>query len=153
VARTRLYREGRLALEDFPVEDISEHLRDEDACVWLDYCDPTKAELATIAEELHLHPLAVEDAISAHQRAKLDRYDTHLFLSAYAVKLDTESGELRTHEVGAFITPRALVTVHMEKGARIDSLLARWDASKELAKHGGSVGRHRRRALRGGAIA
>ncbi len=123
-------------LEDFPVEDISEHLEDEGACVWLDYCDPTEAELATIAEELQLHPLAVEDAISAHQRPKLDRYDTHLFLSAYAVKLDTESGELCTHEVGAFITPRALVTVRMEEGARVDSLLARWDASKELAQYG-----------------
>jgi magnesium transporter len=110
VARTRLYREGKLVLEDFPVGDISEHLEDEDACVWLDYCDPTKAELATIAEEFQLHPLAVEDAINAHQRPKLDRYDTHLFLSAYAVKLDTESGELCTHEVGAFITPRALPT-------------------------------------------
>jgi magnesium transporter len=136
VARTRLYREGELVLEDFPVEDISEYLKDERACLWLDYCDPTKAELATIVGEFQLHPLAVEDAISEHQRPKLDRYDTHLFLSAYAVKLDTESGELRTHEIGAFITPHALVTVHMEKGARIDSLLARWDASNELAKHG-----------------
>jgi len=136
VARTRLYREGKLVLEAFPAADISEHLEDETACVWLDYCDPTKAELATIAEELRLHPLAVEDAISAHQRPKLDRYDTHLFLSAYAVKLDTRSGELRTHEIGAFITPRALVTVHMEKGARVEPLLARWDASKELAIHG-----------------
>ncbi len=101
MARTRLYRDGVLVLEDFPVADISEHLTDESACVWLDYCDPTKAELATIAEEFQLHPLAVEDAVNAHQRPKLDRYDTHLFLSSYAVNLDTESGELRTHEVDA----------------------------------------------------
>ena len=96
VAHTRLYRDGELVLEDFPAEDISEHLRDERACVWLDYCDPTEADLATIAAELQLHPLAVEDAVNEHQRPKLDRYDTHLFLSAYAVKLDTGSGELRT---------------------------------------------------------
>ena len=82
VAHTRLYREGELVLQDFPVEDISEYLKDESACVWLEYCDPTKAELATIAEELQLHPLAVEDALNEHQRPKLDRYDTHLFLSA-----------------------------------------------------------------------
>jgi len=136
VAHTRLYREGELVLEDFPAEDISEYLKEERACVWLDYCDPTKAELATIAGELQLHPLAVEDAINEHQRPKLDRYDTHLFLSAYAVELNTESGELYTHEIAAFITPRALVTVHMDKAARLDSLLTRWDASSELAKHG-----------------
>ncbi len=118
------------------MQDISEYLREEDACVWLDYCDPSEAELATIARELQLHPLAVEDAVSAHQRPKLDRYDTHLFLSAYAVRLDTASGELQTDEIGAFITPRALVTVHMEQGASMDSLIARWDGSSELAKHG-----------------
>jgi magnesium transporter len=136
MARTRLYREGILVLEDFPVEDISEHLEDESACVWLDYCAPTEAELETIVEEFQLHPLAVEDAVNKHQRPKLDRYDSHLFLSAYAVKLDTESGELGTSEVGVFITPNALVTVREDEGVMIDSVLARWDDSKELAKHG-----------------
>src|SRR5438128_8286850 len=120
VARTRLYREGKLVLEDFPVDDISEHLKDEGACVWLDYCDPTAAELATIVAEFQLHPLAVEDAISERQRPKLDRYDSHLFLSAYAVKLDTESGELRTHEIGAFITTHALVTVRKDEDVTSD---------------------------------
>jgi magnesium transporter len=136
VARTRLYRGGALVLEDFPVADISEYLADEHSCVWLDYCAPTKADLATIVEEFQLHPLAVEDAINEHQRPKLDRYDTHLFLSAYSVKLDTESGELRTREIGAFITRQALITVRKDEGVPIDSLLARWDASKELAQHG-----------------
>ena len=103
-------------LEDFPVADISEYLEDEDACVWLDYCAPTEAELATIVEEFQLHPLAVEDAINEHQRPKLDRYDSHLFLSAYAVKLDTESGELRTREIGAFITSHALITGPQGRG-------------------------------------
>jgi magnesium transporter len=136
MARTRLYRDGKLELEDFPVDDISEHLKDESACVWLDYCAPTAAELETIVEELRLHPLAVEDAINEHQRPKLDRYDSHLFMSAYTVKLDTESGELRASEVGVFITSNALVTVRKDEGVAIDPVLARWDESKELAKHG-----------------
>jgi magnesium transporter len=123
-------------LEDFPVADISEYLADEKSCVWLDYCAPTEAELATIVEEFQLHPLAVEDAINEHQRPKLDRYDSHLFLSAYAVKLDTASGELRTGEIGAFITSHALITVRKDEGVPIDSVLARWDASKTLAEHG-----------------
>ena len=136
VAHTRLYRAGKLVLEDFPVDDISEHLKDEGACVWLDYCDPTAAELATIVAEFQLHPLAVEDAISERQRPKLDRYDSHLFLSAYAVKLDTESGELCTREIGAFITTHALVTVRKDEDVPIDSVVARWDESIELATYG-----------------
>ncbi len=136
MAKTRLYRNGELALEDFPVKDVSEYIKEERACVWLDYCAPTRAELATVAEELRLHPLAVEDAVNEHQRAKLDRYDSHLFLSAYVVKLDAGSGQLSASEIGVFITPHALVTIRKDEGVAIDPVLERWDESKELAKHG-----------------
>ncbi|HEY2141587.1 MAG TPA: magnesium transporter CorA family protein [Solirubrobacteraceae bacterium] len=134
--RTRLYRDGKLVLEDFPVADISEHIREQGACVWLDYCRPTEEDLATIAEEFQLHRLAVEDAVHEHQRPKLDRYDSHLFISAYSVKLDTKSGELRTSEVGAFVTANALVTVRKDEGVDIDAVVRRWDESKELAEQG-----------------
>jgi len=136
MAHTRLYRAGRLEAEDFQVEDISEHLRDEGACVWLDYCAPTQQELATIAEELKLHPLAVEDAVNEHQRPKLDRYDSHLFISAYSVRLDTVTGELSASEVAVFVTKKALVTVRKDEGVAIDTVLARWDESKDLVEHG-----------------
>ena len=38
--RTRLWRDGRLEVEDFPLEEISDHLQEEGALVWLDLCDP-----------------------------------------------------------------------------------------------------------------
>jgi magnesium transporter len=136
VAHTRLYRNGGLELEDFPAQDVSEHLEDEEACVWLDYCAPTQTDLATIAEELKLHPLAIEDAVNEHQRPKLDRYDSHLFMSAYTVKLNAASGQLCASEVAVFITSKALVTVRKDEGVAIDSVLARWDDSKDLAEHG-----------------
>ena len=136
MVRTRLYRAGKLVLEDFPPADISEHLNDPSACVWLDYCFPTEQDLATIVEEFQLHPLAVEDAINEHQRPKLDRYDTHLFMSAYAVALDAQSGELHTSEIAAFVTHRALITVRKDEGLAIESVMAHWDDSAELAIHG-----------------
>ena len=136
MAHTRLYRDGELALENFPVKDISEHLKDPRSCVWLDYCEPTSEELATIADELQLHPLAVEDAVNEHQRPKLDRYDSHLFMSVYALSLDTRTGELQTSEIGVFITYHALVTVRKDEGVDIDAVVARWDETKELAVHG-----------------
>jgi magnesium transporter len=92
MARTRLYRDGELVRENFPVSEISDRIVEPNAFVWLDYCAPTGAELATIAQELNLHPLAVEDAVSEHQRPKLDRYDSHLFVNAYTLALDTASG-------------------------------------------------------------
>jgi magnesium transporter len=136
MARTRLYKDGELDCENFAVGEISDHLAEPDAFVWLDYCAPTAEELATIAQELQLHPLAVEDVVSEHQRPKLDRYDTHLFVNAYTLRLDTASGELHTSEIGMFITANALVTVRKDEGVDIDGIVERWDESRELAKHG-----------------
>jgi magnesium transporter len=134
--RTRLYRSGVLEAEGFPVADVSDHLADPSTVVWLDMCSPTKEDLAVISEELSLHELAVEDAVHEHQRPKIDRYETHGFLSAYAVRLDTESGELETTEVGAFITKNALVTVRRKESFDIDAVVQRWDESANLAKSG-----------------
>ena len=133
--RTRLYRNGVVEAEGFPVADVSDHLADPSATVWFDLCTPTVEDLAAISEELGLHPLAVEDAVHEHQRPKLDRYASHLFVTAYAVTLDTTTGELDTCEVAAFVTDRALVTVRKDERFDIDKVTARWDQSPDLAKH------------------
>ncbi|MET4781663.1 magnesium transporter CorA family protein [Glaciihabitans sp. UYNi722] len=132
---TRLYSKGSLKTTDFPVEKISDHIGEKDCTVWADFISPTEEDLAVIEEELSLHPLAVEDAVHEHQRPKLDRYDTHLFLAAYAVKLDEKTGELSKTEVKAFITERALITVHGPE-FDMDKVVARWDNVSDLAKHG-----------------
>ena len=135
-ARTRLYRDGRLALEGFPVADISDHLADESVTVWLDLRDPDRDDLGVLSEEFGLHPLAVEDALHHSQRPKLDRYPSHLFLTAYATQLDASTGELMTSELAAFITRQALITVRKDDGLDIGAVIERWDASPELARFG-----------------
>jgi magnesium transporter len=135
-ARTRLYRDGQLELEGFPVADISDHLADPAVTIWLDLRRPSHDDLAVLSEEFGLHPLAVEDAGLEHQRPKLDRYSSHLFLTAYAAKLDTATGELATSELSAFITPQALITVRNDDGLDIAAVVDRWDATADLAKFG-----------------
>src|SRR5436305_2588039 len=135
-ARTRLYRHGRLELEGFPVAEISDHLADEAVTIWLDLRDPDHSGLAVRSEEFGLHPLAVEDAVQEHQRPKVDRYQSHLFLNAYGAWLDTEMGELATSELAAFVTARALITVRKDDGLDIGAVVERWDASPDLAGSG-----------------
>ena len=135
-ARTRLYRDGQLELEGFPVADISDYITDKAVTVWLDLRDPDQEDLGVLSEEFGLHPLAVEDAGSERQRPKLDRYRTHLFLTAYAVKLDTGTGQLAASEVDAFITDRALITIRKDDGLDIGAVVERWDADSDLAKFG-----------------
>jgi magnesium transporter len=137
-ARTRLYREGRLELEGFPVADISDHLADESVTIWLDLRDPGQDDLAVLSDEFGLHPLAIEDAVHHSQRPKLDRYRSHLFMTAYATRLDAATGELATSEIAAFLTSRALITVRKDDGLDIGAVIERWDASPGLA--GGGVG-------------
>jgi magnesium transporter len=135
-SRTRVWRDGRLEDEAFPAARISDFLAEPDTIVWLDLRAPDAEGLRVISEELGLDPLAVEDALSSHERAKLDRYEGHLFLNAYGVRLDEESGRLETHEVSAFITDRALVTVRADDHFDVDALVERWDATEDLAEHG-----------------
>lgn len=135
MATTRLYRDGKVDQAGFVLADISELIVDETVALWADFVSPGPEELALIEEELGLHHLAVEDALHNAQRPKLDRYDTHLFIAAYAVAFDAESGELTVAEVKAFITPRALITVH---GPEFDMapVLRRWDNAPDLGSYG-----------------
>jgi magnesium transporter len=134
--RTRLYRNGVLEAEGFPIANVSDHLAEEGTVVWFDLCEPTAADLASISEELGLHPLAVEDAVGDRQRPKLDHYASHLFLNAYSIELDTKTGALKTSEVAAFITRRALVTVRKDRSFDIDAVVGRWDEEQGLARSG-----------------
>jgi magnesium transporter len=136
MARTRVYRNGVLEAEDFPVEQVSDYLEDPSTVVWVDICEPDADDIAAIADELQLHRLAVEDAVAEHQRPKLDRYRTHLFVTGYAVSLDATTGRLAQAEVDTFITRQAVVTVRKSQGFPIDDVVARWDGSPDLAKHG-----------------
>ena len=135
-ARTRLYRNGTMELEGFPIADISEHLKDPATVVWLDLRDPDREDLNVLRDEFGLHEVAVEDALLLHERPKLDRYRHHLFLACYAVHLDPATGELAMSEIAAFITPRALITVRKDDGLDIGAVVGYWDASPDLAEYG-----------------
>src|SRR6059036_723823 len=97
------------AVVDHPADQLSE-LRGEHPC-WLDISNPQSEEFTLVAQELELHPLAVEDAQHGHQRPKIDQYDTHYFIVFYA--LESPSPDIvNYHEVAIFVAHNAIVTVH-----------------------------------------
>ncbi|MEV4627124.1 magnesium transporter CorA family protein [Micromonospora sp. NPDC049523] len=134
--RSRLYRDGELIAEDFPATEVASRLNEtERSFAWLDLCGPTAQQIALLTEEFGMHPLAVEDAVQQAQRAKLDRYDSHLFLNTYMAELHPD-GSLNTAEVAAFINQRVLITVRYDERFDISQLLVRWDENIEMAKYG-----------------
>ncbi len=125
--RTRAYRDGKIVAEGFPAEQIHEILeRDAECVVWLDLFDPDEADLQIVTHEFGLHPLAVEDAVHDHQRPKVDRYDSHLFVNVYAVAVQNDPVRLKSSEISMFVTRRALVTVRKSE-FDVDTLIRRWD--------------------------
>ena len=137
-AHTRVWRDGSLLAEGVPVFDLSEHLAVPGTFVWLDLLRPNPADMAVLTEEFGLHPLAVEDALHDHQRAKLDHYADHDFLAAYAVQRCTgdSSSLLEIGEIAAFFTPHGLITVRKSTLLDLRTLLQRWDATSKLVGSG-----------------
>ena len=136
---TRAYREGELVDTDFAVMSISDHLALADTSVWIDLCGPSVELLHELASELGLHELAVEDALSDHQRPKLDTYDSHLFLSSHAVVVDQAERVLYETEIDAFIGERWIITVRKNDRFHMDQVEARRDRSGTLISQGVSV--------------
>jgi magnesium transporter len=133
--RTRLWRNGKVEKEDFPFEDLSDHIAQGDCMVWADLTAPDAKWLAALGEELSLDKLAIEDAVAHHDRPKASRYATHTFLTAYALGLNRETGELASVQVSAFVLKNAFVTVHPE-GFDVESVVRRWDENADLCEHG-----------------
>jgi magnesium transporter len=141
--RTRVWRSGRLHEENFPLEQLSDYLAAEDCLVWVDLCDADHQHLQNLAQELGLHPAAVEDALAHGERAKATRYATHTFLTAYGTSLRRESPTLvggskalQVSRISAFVFPRGIMTVRSGDGFDIDEVVRRWDDNADLLRFG-----------------
>lgn len=75
-----VFRADRPA-EEITLEAVSDHLVDPEAFIWIELKDPDPKLLVKLGEELGLHELAVEDALTTHQRPKLEEYGDYLFIS------------------------------------------------------------------------
>jgi magnesium transporter len=99
--------------------------------LWIDVTDPTEDDWRLLTEKFDFHPLAVEDAQHARQRAKVDVYDGYLFLSLRAWagmphKVSSDVLEI-THEIDVFLGPNYLVTIHPETVTVVEETRKRWE--------------------------
>ncbi|MET8980131.1 magnesium and cobalt transport protein CorA [Streptomyces sp. NPDC004539] len=112
------YREGVRAPSGADLVETVERVRKKgDGFVWLGLHEPTTAEFEGIAELFDLHPLAVEDAVEAHQRPKVERYGETLFAVFKTVcyveheELTATSEVVDTGEIMVFVGADFVVTV------------------------------------------
>jgi len=83
------YRQG-IRIDAFPIDDISEVIKEPDTFLWIGLHEPNNALLNKMQEEFSLHELAMEDARAAHQRPKIETYGESLFIVAKTATLADE---------------------------------------------------------------
>ncbi|MEU1052332.1 magnesium and cobalt transport protein CorA [Streptomyces sp. NPDC005876] len=143
------YRDGVRTPEGTGLVDAVRRVRKRgDGFVWLGLHEPTNEEFADIAELFDLHPLAVEDAVEAHQRPKLERYGDTLFAVFKTVcyveheELTATSEVVNTGEIMVFVGPDFVVTVRHGRHGSLGPLREELESDPEQLAKGPSAVLH-----------
>jgi magnesium transporter len=134
--RTRLWLNGELLKENFPLADVSDYLGQPNHLVWIDVCHPEQEHLTQIAEEIGLDPHYIEDAVEPRERPKASRFNTHMFVTTTAIAQDKATGELVGQRISAFTIGGGFVTIRPDDSFDMSPVLQRWDENKRLMTHG-----------------
>lgn len=145
-----VYRDGvRLASADkLTLREAIRLVRHGGGFVWMGLHEPSESEFAGIASEFGLHPLAVKDAVHAHQRPKLERYDDSLFAVFKTVhyvehdELTATSEVVETGEVMCFTGRDFFITVRHGGQGSLRALRHRLQDDPELLAKGPSAVLH-----------
>ena len=132
-----LYRDGVRVEETRNLVRLAALARsDPHAFVWMGMHDPTETDLVGAARVFGLHQLAVEDAVVAHQRPKLDVYDGHLFAVLRTLTYDTPTSQIETGEIAVFVGEDFVLTVRHGAGQELASVRQRLEDRPEVLAHG-----------------
>ena len=132
VVAAYVYREGRRVRQaDLTDEGLSLELGE---FVWIGLLDPDEAELRILEQRFHLHPLAVEDALTAHQLPKVEVYGSELFVVARTAEM--EGDEISYGETHVFTGRSYVITVRHGSARAHSALRAQLETSPILLRHG-----------------
>jgi len=99
---------------------------------WIGLYRPSAAQFLPVAEEFGLHEVAVEDAIVAHQRPKLERYGETLFVVLRAATYLDEAEEVEFGEIHVFVGPNFVLTVRHSRTPDLSAVRQRMENDPEL---------------------
>ncbi|MFI9804506.1 magnesium and cobalt transport protein CorA [Streptomyces sp. NPDC052301] len=137
VVRTALYRDGVRVSSPATLAETYRELRDQPSgMAWIGLAGPTAAELHSLAVEFGLHPLAVEDAMEAHQRPKLERYGDTLFVVLRAARYLDAPEEVDFGELHVFVGPDFVITVRHGAAPDLSAVRRRMEDTPELLRLG-----------------
>ncbi|HEY7485897.1 MAG TPA: magnesium/cobalt transporter CorA [Streptosporangiaceae bacterium] len=135
-----IYCEGRRQDVDGDMSDALDAAREQGDCfMWIGLHEPTQEEFDLVKDELKLHPLAVEDAVKAHQRPKLEKYDDSIFVVLKPVHYVETGSEVEVGEIMLFVGKDFVITVRHGAGNPLGSVRQRLESDPELLATGPSA--------------
>ncbi|WP_267242105.1 magnesium and cobalt transport protein CorA [Streptomyces sp. PR69] len=133
VVHAALYRDGRRVSTPDSLADTFRQLRAQsDGMAWIGLHRPTEAEVLSLAAEFDLHELAVEDALEAHQRPKLERYGETLFVVLRAARYLDAPEEVDFGELHVFVGKDFVITVRHGAAPDLSAVRHRMEQTPEL---------------------
>jgi magnesium transporter len=135
IVNCAVYEQGHRRDGDLPLGRAAEAARDESAFVWLGLFEPTADEFETIAGEFDLHELAVEDAIKAHQRPKVELYGNTLLVVVKTARYVDPDEVIEVGELLLFVNPDFIITVRHGEG-ELGAVRSRIERRADLLRHG-----------------
>jgi magnesium transporter len=136
---TAVYEQGRRRAEMVPLQDTFEQLREDGVFAWIGLHEPTAEEFESVRREFNLHELAVEDAIRAHQRPKLEFYgDSFLMVLKTARWIDDGEETLGLGEILVFVGNGFIISVS-HGDAALDDVRLEMEQRPDLLTHGPSA--------------
>lgn len=137
VIDSAVYRDGCRIASPATLAETFRQLREEpDGMAWIGLHRPTEGELHSLAAEFNLHELAVEDALEAHQRPKLERYGDTLFVVLRAARYLDAQEEVDFAELHIFVGPDFLITVRHGGAPDLSAVRRRMEGNPELLSLG-----------------
>ncbi len=134
-----VYVDGRRTANPVSLEETCETARERGGLAWVDLYWPEPGEIHAVAEEFSLHRLAVEDAVNAHQRSKIEQYDDVLFVVLHPARLVREGPGPAVAEFGevhAFVGPDFVVTIRRAQTPDLTAMRTQLEGDPELLRHG-----------------
>ena len=131
-----LYQNGSRVEGPEDISDLVEKARSEGGFVWLGLAEPTQSEFDMVVGELNFHPLAVEDAINAQQRPKIEDYEGLTFFILKTVFFDQKEQEVSTGELMCFIADHFIVIVRHGEGQPLATVRHDLEQKPELLNLG-----------------
>lgn len=130
VVDAAVYRAGQRIPELSDLAHVYE--RPPDTMAWIGLLRPADEQLLTAAAQFGLHPLAVEDAIVAHQRPKLDRYGDTRFVVLRAARYLDETETVDFGEIHMFVGQQFVLTVRHSDSPDLHAVRQRLEEDPEL---------------------